>query len=127
MRRTALASLLAVMTFAGSAHAAEENGSSGQVPMAPVAMSTVATVAGLTQYFDVNAAAIATPRSSVLQRPSALTSLYVGSALLQGFDTYSTLKVLHAGGAEANPMMRGVTSNPAAFIALKAGIAAASI
>ena len=128
MRRTALVSLFAIVMFAGSARAADENGPSGQVPMAPVAVSSLATVAsGLTQYFDVNAAAVATPRSSVMERPAILTSLYVGSAVLQGFDAYSTLKVLNAGGAEANPMMRGVTQNPAAFIAVKAGITAATI
>ncbi|MEQ1730574.1 MAG: hypothetical protein ABL982_19575, partial [Vicinamibacterales bacterium] len=39
-----------------------------------------------------------------LRRPSLLPSLYVGSAVLQGYDAYSTLTVLKHGGDEANPL-----------------------
>lgn len=60
-------------------------------------------------------------------RPAVLPALYVSLAALQGYDAYSTLKVLKQGGVEANPMMRGVSGNPAAFIAIKGAVTFASI
>jgi hypothetical protein len=126
MRRIVAVSLFAVMMCAGSAHAADEN-STGQVPVTPLTMNSLASMTTLAQRTDAAAASLATQRSVVARRPSALPSLYLGSALLQGFDAYSTLKVLGAGGSEANPVMRSVTRNPTAFIAVKAGITAASI
>jgi hypothetical protein len=60
-------------------------------------------------------------------RPMALPALYAGSAALQAFDAYSTLKALHLGATEANPVMKGVVGNPAVFIGIKAAVTAASI
>lgn len=60
-------------------------------------------------------------------RPLMLPGLYAGSAFLQGYDAYSTLTALKSGASEANPLMKGITKNPAAFIALKAGVTMASI
>ena len=60
-------------------------------------------------------------------RPAVLPALYVGSALLQGYDAYSTLSALRQGGIEANPLARGMTANPAAFIAVKSSVAFLSI
>jgi len=62
-----------------------------------------------------------------LHRPGALPAMYAASVALQGYDAYSTLTALKAGGVEANPMMKTITKSPAAFIALKAGTAALSI
>ena len=56
-----------------------------------------------------------------------LSSLYAGSAFLQGYDAYSTLTALKSGAVEANPLMKGITKSPAAFMALKAGMTMASI
>ncbi|HEX5215697.1 MAG TPA: DUF5658 family protein [Vicinamibacterales bacterium] len=56
-----------------------------------------------------------------------MSSLYVSTALLQGLDIHSTMKALDNGAIEANPLMKGVTRNKAAFIAMKAGIAAGTI
>ena len=56
-----------------------------------------------------------------------MSSLYVSTAVMQGLDVHSTLKALDAGAVEANPLMSGVTKNKAAFIAMKAGIAAGTI
>jgi hypothetical protein len=56
-----------------------------------------------------------------------LPALYGMSAALQGFDAYSTLSVLKHGGMEANPVMKGITKSPIAFIGLKAGVTAMSI
>ena len=60
-------------------------------------------------------------------RPSILTALYGGSAALQAFDAYSTLKALKGGAVEANPLMKGVVGNPGVFIGIKATVSAASI
>ena len=56
-----------------------------------------------------------------------MSSLYVSTALMQGLDIHSTMKALNSGAIEANPLMKGVTGNKAAFIAMKAGIAAGTI
>jgi len=60
-------------------------------------------------------------------RPTILPALYAGSAALQAFDAYSTLKALNLGGVEANPVAKTVVSNPAVFIGVKAAVSAASI
>jgi len=61
------------------------------------------------------------------RRPNVLPVLYVGLAALQAFDGYSTTTALGRGAQEANPMMRGVAGNSAAFWAVKVGSTAASI
>ena len=61
------------------------------------------------------------------RRPSVLPVLYVSFAALQAFDAYSTTAGLARGAQEANPMMRSVAGNSAAFWAVKAGSTAASI
>ena len=53
-------------------------------------------------------------------RPSALRGLYASFAALQVWDAYSTSRAISAGASEANPVMRGVVGNPAAFWAVKA-------
>jgi hypothetical protein len=65
------------------------------------------------------------------QAPSALSrtivALCVSSAVLHALDVRSTYAVIERGGAEGNPVLAGVVPNKAAFIALKAGIAASTI
>jgi hypothetical protein len=60
-------------------------------------------------------------------RPSVLPALYVSLAALQGYDAYSTLRVVKQGAVEVNPMMRGVVGHPAAFIVVKSAATFASI
>jgi hypothetical protein len=69
-----------------------------------------------------------------LERPQAaigskatLASLYVTTATMQMLDVDSTLKALNRGATEVNPLMSGVVRNRAAFVAVKAGVAAATI
>jgi len=64
---------------------------------------------------------------SHLTRPSVLPALYVATAVTQALDAHSTLLALRAGAQEANPFMRGTTTRPGAFLALKAGTAAGTI
>lgn len=61
------------------------------------------------------------------QSRGVLLPLYVSFATLQMLDVHSTLRGLDAGASEANPMVRGIVERPAAFVALKGGMAAATI
>ena len=72
------------------------------------------------------------PRTSAFEieppeRPAALMPLYGSLIALQGLDIHSTRSALGAGGAEANPAMRPVVKNSAAFVAVKAGATAGVI
>ena len=58
---------------------------------------------------------------------NALLPLYVSFATLQLLDAHSTSRALANGGVEANPVMRGVAGNPAALVAVKAGVTASTI
>jgi len=62
------------------------------------------------------------------ERPRALIPLYASLGVLQGLDIHSTRKALGNGtGREANPLMRAVTGNGAAFVAVKAAGSAAIV
>ena len=58
-------------------------------------------------------------RDSV-QRPGALMPLYASLGVLQALDVHSTGRGLAVGGREANPVMRPIVGNRAAFVAVKA-------
>ena len=70
---------------------------------------------------DLDPRAVSTPR-----RPRGLRRSTPARRSFRA-NAYSTLTVLKHGGVEANPVMRGVTTHPAAFIGLKAGVTAMSI
>ena len=113
MKNTVLAALASVVLFAAPSFAAD------------------ATVAGVEPTVAVEAAApapvLVAPVWKPVARPSILPALYAGSAILQAYDAYSTLKALNLGGVEANPIAQGVVGNPALFIGVKAAVASASI
>ena len=54
-------------------------------------------------------------------------SLYASTAIMQGLDVHSTMAILKHGGGEANPLMGGLVTNKAAFIGVKAAVAAGTI
>ncbi len=54
-------------------------------------------------------------------RPAFLPPLYLSLAGLQVYDGYATLHGVNTGGREANALLGGLTSKPAAFWAVKAG------
>ena len=56
-----------------------------------------------------------------------LMPLYVSFAALQALDAHSTLRAIDAGASERNPFLTGIVNQPAAFIALKGGVAASTI
>lgn len=67
-------------------------------------------------------------RDAVSKRPTALLPMYVSFGALQGLDYVSTTRAISSGaGREANPMMKPVVGNRAAFLAVKAGATAGTI
>ena len=128
MSRFVAVGFVTAMLAAAPAMAADES-----VDVKPVAMMMADAVApeGIAAAVAPGQT-IAAPRISFTEtrregRPFALTPLYVGSAALQAWDTYSTLTGLRMGAVEMNPMMKTVVKNPAVFIAVKSAITAASI
>jgi Domain of unknown function (DUF5658) len=61
------------------------------------------------------------------RRPWPLPMLYGSSTFLNSYDAYLTLSAVNAGATEVNPVLKPFTNHPAAFIAVKAGLTAASI
>jgi hypothetical protein len=61
------------------------------------------------------------------RRPTALPLLYASTIALQALDAHSTMQAISLGAHEANPFMKGAASNQGALIAVKAGVAGATI
>ena len=120
MRRILVGSLVGLILTASSAVAADENNATTLTPAMAAAATTLARP-------DLAANFTFAPRMAASHRPLALPSLYAASAFLQGYDAYSTLTALQHGGTEANPLMKGITKSPLAFIGLKAGVTTMSI
>jgi uncharacterized protein DUF5658 len=57
----------------------------------------------------------------------ALKSLYASTIITQALDVHSTMAVVNRGGTEGNPVMAGLVNNKAAFIGVKAAVAATTI
>jgi hypothetical protein len=91
---------------------------------APVAAPLAAGIGG---GIDSVAANIAWSDNKLSRRPALLPMLYVSYAALQAYDVYSTRQALARGAREANPLMQGVVGNTGAFVAMKAGVAVATI
>jgi hypothetical protein len=121
MRRVLAAVVMGLLVTSSSVFAADEETATTLTPAVAAAATTLAQRPDLASAINL-AAQFRAPH-----RPVVLPVLYAGSAFLQGYDAYSTLTALKSGASEANPLMRGVTKSPAAFVALKAGITAASI
>jgi hypothetical protein len=58
---------------------------------------------------------------------TALLTLAAASVSLQAYDAYSTLSAIRLGAVESNPTMHALVRHPAAFVAVKAGVAASSL
>jgi hypothetical protein len=134
MARLVFATSLMMVSFAIPSFAADAaaGATSEQTATATTVSMTMASVAAALPMTPV--AAEATSASSIgkidwagIRRPAVLPALYAGSAILQGYDAYSTMSALKAGGREANPLMKTVVSNPLLFIGVKAAITTTSI
>jgi hypothetical protein len=121
MRRILVTTVMGLMLTASSVLAVDEEGAKSLAPAVAAAATSLAQKTDLAASINL-AAKFKAPR-----RPMLLPTLYAGSALLQGYDAYSTLTALKSGATEANPLMKGITKVPVAFIALKAGMTMASI
>lgn len=118
MRRLLIATLLGA-TLCTPVFAADATDTQpAALVIAPTALAAAAPAATVD---------LATRSTWTYGRPSLLPALYATSAALQGYDAYSTLTVLKNGGREANPLMKGIVKNPAALVAMKAGVTMASI
>jgi hypothetical protein len=120
MRRTLVGSLVGLLLLSSSVFAADDDTTATVTPAMAAAAATLARP-------DLTANLNVAPRMAVRRRPLALPSLYAGSVFLQSYDAYSTLSALSNGGTEANPLMKGITKSPVAFIGLKAGVTMMSI
>jgi hypothetical protein len=120
MRRTLVGSLVGLLLMSSSAFAADDNTTTTVTPAMAAAATTLARP-------DLTANLNVAPRIAAPHRPLALPTLYAGSVFLQSYDAYSTLSALRNGGTEANPLMKGITKSPVAFIGLKAGVTMMSI
>ena len=121
MHRTFAICFLGLALTASAGFAADD-----QQPMV-TAPALAAAASALAATVDLKAAVTFAQPAAVSGRPFSLPALYATTALLQGYDAYSTLSVLKHGGVEANPVMKGITKSPMAFIGLKAGMATLSI
>jgi Domain of unknown function (DUF5658) len=119
MRRTLVGSLVGLLLMTSSAFAADDNTTTAVTPAIAAAATSLVRP-------DLAANITIAPRIAP-RRPLVLPALYGGSAFLQGYDAYSTLAALKNGGSEANPLMKGITKSPVAFIGLKAGVTMMSI
>lgn len=121
MRRFLVAAAMGLTLMPTSAFAADDETATTLTPAVAAAATSLAQRPDLASTIRI-AAQFKAPH-----RPLVLPGLYAGSAFLQGYDAYSTLTALKSGASEMNPLMKGVTKSPAVFIALKAGLTAASI
>src|SRR5260221_8857414 len=115
MRRILVTTVVGLLLSATSAFAAADD--DNVTSLTPAIAAAATTLARPEMAASLNFA----PRVATLHRPLALPTLYASSAFLQGYDAYSTLTALRHGGTEANPLMKGITKSPVAFIGLKAG------
>jgi hypothetical protein len=120
MRRILVGSLVGLLLLSSSVFAADDDTTATVTPAMAAAATTLARP-------DLTANLNVAPRIAARRRPLALPSLYAGSVFLQSYDAYSTLSALRSGGTEANPLMKGITKSPVAFIGLKAGVTMMSI
>ncbi len=121
-RIAAVMGLTLIVTLSSSVAADEQTATT----LVPVTISTASSSFANTTAASASPQANRQPAISIdarpARRPIVLPALYAGFITLQALDTSYTLQVVPMFATEANPLMRGVTKYPAAFIALKAGL-----
>lgn len=141
MRRTLprlFAIALLVISFAflfAATVSAQEQMAWAAISTAPVLPASLTNSVLFPATFNANAAEAVAPvppiaqvaRYNASKRPLLLPALYASTALLQALDAHSTMTALSVGAHEANPLMKGVASNKGALLAVKAGVAGATI
>jgi hypothetical protein len=120
-------SLLGTPVFASDAASAAKAAVSSPAVAADVASDVASNVASNGASEDPFVPGLAPIQIGAPTRGAVLPLLYGSYAALQAFDAVSTLRGVKLGAQEANPMMTGVSRNPAGMWALKSGLTAASI
>lgn len=114
MHRFCVATVMGLLVILSSSIAAEEERAKTLMP------ATITAAASASQRVDFESAMSVAERAP--RRPIVLPGLYAGFITLQALDTSYTLRSLPLLAREVNPLMKGVTRYPAAFVALKAGL-----
>jgi hypothetical protein len=99
----------------------------GDAAAISIAAATPGIVRALQLDDQIGGATLERPSMPGLGGRALMGSLYASTAVMQALDIHSTLKGLDRGAVESNPLMAGLTSNKAAFIATKVGVAAGTI
>jgi hypothetical protein len=121
MRRLLVATILGA-ALSTPVFAADDDATTPALAISPATIAAAANGAAPAANTD-----LATRSTFKYGRPPVLPALYATSAALQGYDAFSTLSALQNGAHEANPLMKSVVKSPAAFVAMKTGVTAASI
>jgi Domain of unknown function (DUF5658) len=116
--RFCVAVVMGLLVILSSSVAADEETTTTVMPAA-------ITAAAASQRVDFESAMSVAERP--LRRPIVLPGLYAGFITLQALDVSYTLRSLPLLAREVNPLMKGVTKYPAAFVALKAGLTIGAI
>jgi uncharacterized protein DUF5658 len=116
--RFCVAVVMGLLVILSSSVAADEETTTTVMPAA-------ITAAAASQRVDFESAMSVAERP--LRRPIVLPGLYAGFITLQALDVSYTLRSLPLLAKEVNPLMKGVTKYPAAFVALKAGLTIGAI
>ena len=130
MRRYAFLALIAALVVVPNAFAADANvAASKSTSKSTLVLPSGAALAAAGANADATVAPI-TERAKGSRfdgRRPALLALHAVTGLVQIYDGISTLKVLQAGGYEANPFMRGAANNQRVLVATKIGAAGATM
>ena len=118
MHRFCVAAVLGLLVIVSSSVAAEETSTT----LMPATITAAASASQRVGFESAVSVAERPPR-----RPIVLPGLYAGFITLQALDTSYTLRSLPLLAREVNPLMKGVTRYPAAFVALKAGLTIGAI
>ena len=118
MHRFCVAAVLGLLVIVSSSVAAEETSTT----LMPATITAAASASQRVDFEFPMSVAERPPR-----RPIVLPGLYAGFITLQALDTSYTLRSLPLLAREVNPLMKGVTRYPAAFVALKAGLTIGAI
>ena len=129
MRRYAFLALIGALVVVPNAFAADADAAAAKLTRRfSLVLPSGDTLAAAGANEDATVARITarqTKESRFDGRRPALLALHAVTGIVQLYDGISTLKVLHAGGYEANPLMRGAANDHRVLVATKIGAAGA--
>lgn len=120
---TSITATLALTTSLLSAPAVP----AGPAPAAPAPLTSSLMAMTAPAGVDDQAQFVRVIRGREIERPKALMPMYAGFVALQGYDAYSTLKAVRAGGVERNHLMAHAAKSPAQMISVKGAATLSSI